>query len=473
MTMDGAASPLPMVRIVVLTFDGGDLTMACLRSLCDLDWPSDRYEIVLVDNGSLDDVAERVRAEMPDVTVLEPLANLGFAGGCNLGIAHGTRLGELRSAYDHVALVNNDAIVASDWLRRLVDRIGTASNIGGVASKMLFADRFHEVHLAVLEPLAGRRRDMLGVCVSAIRVDGDESVAPFQFDEGFHGPVAPDRARDEEMARWTRDRATIRVPATGASPGTLWLRLNAKRTLTLRVSSGSESCDVVVGAEGETVYTTVEIPISPDVVDVINNVGSELYELGFAGDRGFMERDDGQFDQPCEVFAWCGGAVLLRAAHLDAVGVFDERLFLYYEDTDLAWRGRLAGWRHVYEPGAVVRHHHAQSSGVGSPVFRFHTERNRLLVTARNAPLRDFILALAGETRHCVRVNLALLVKRPLTLKMPSTGEPRHRRAVLAGVLRGVPGALADRRRDRQSALRAGTAVGRSTVVGHWRTRKW
>ena len=55
MTMDGAASPLPMVRIVVLTFDGGDLTMACLRSLCDLDWLRDRFEIVLVANGWLDE----------------------------------------------------------------------------------------------------------------------------------------------------------------------------------------------------------------------------------------------------------------------------------------------------------------------------------------------------------------------------------------------------------------------------------
>ena len=48
---------------------------------------------------------------------------------------------------------------------------------------------------------------------------------------------------------------------------------------------------------------------------------------------------------------------------------------------------------------------------MGSDVFRFHTERNRLLVAARNAPLRLVALTLLAETRHCVRVNLALLVK--------------------------------------------------------------
>ena len=42
------------------------------------------------------------------------------------------------------------------------------------------------------------------------------------------------------------------------------------------------------------------------------------------------------------MFAWCGGAVLLRPTYLDEVGLFDERLFLYYEDTDLSWRGQLA-----------------------------------------------------------------------------------------------------------------------------------
>ena len=43
------------------------------------------------------------------------------------------------------------------------------------------------------------------------------------------------------------------------------------------------------------------------------------------------------------MFAWCGGAVLLRREYLDDVGIFDERLFLYYEDTDLSWRGTAQG----------------------------------------------------------------------------------------------------------------------------------
>lgn len=455
----------PLVRVVVLTFDGGDMTLACLQSLHDLDWPRERLEIVLVDNGSLDDVADRTRAQFPDVIVLEPLENLGFAGGCNLGIRHDVT-SAMADRYDYVALLNNDATVGPHWLKELVSAAESSADIGGVASKMLFADRYAPVRLSIAEELGERRRDELGLCVTALRVDGQRCDDIVQFDEGFHGAVDPDRAHDEEIARWSRRTATLRFVFPEGESAVVALRLNAKQQLTVHLETDIETADIVVGAEGETSYETVEIRLGEFREDVINNVGSELYELGFAGDRGFMEPDEDQYGESTEVFAWCGGAALLRAKHLDEVGLFDTRLFLYYEDTDLSWRGRKAGWRHIYCPTAIVRHHHAQSSGVGSSVFRYHTERNRLLVAARNAPLRVVALALAGEIRHCVRVNLALLVKRPLTLRMPSKPEPAHRRRVLGAILKRLPGALASRRSDT-------TVVTRSRIHETWERRKW
>ena len=96
----------------------------------------------------------------------------------------------------------------------------------------------------------------------------------------------------------------------------------------------------------------------------------------------------GQYDEPAEVFAWCGGSVLFRPAYLADVGLFDERFFLYYEDTDLSWRGRLRGWRYRTAPASVARHVHAATSSEGSPVFAYHVERNRLLMLVKNAPAR-------------------------------------------------------------------------------------
>src|SRR6266404_3266196 len=56
------------------------------------------------------------------------------------------------------------------------------------------------------------------------------------------------------------------------------------------------------------------------------------------GDRGFRQPDRGQYDEPADVFGACGASVLLRRELLEDVGLFDERLFMYGEDLDLAWR---------------------------------------------------------------------------------------------------------------------------------------
>ena len=445
---------VPFVRIVVLSFDGGQMTLDCIESLVKTDWPRDRYEIVMVDNGSLDDVTERVRAQYLDVRILEPLRNLGFAGGCNLGIqAVACSQGKPLRDYGHVALVNNDATVESGWLRALVEAIEMGQDVGAASAKMLFADRFTGIDLEVSETsIAGGGDDRLvGVCVSGIRIDGERCDQRLQFDEGFHGPVGFDPTRGEEFARWSKNRGALRISETRTDESVqqvVSFRLSAETERTVTLRSDIDEVTVTVGggyADKKPIFTWVDVRVGSDVFDVINNVGSNLYQRGFGGDRGFLERDRGQFEQAVEVFAWCGGAVLLKKAYLDAVGVFDERLFLYYEDTDLSWRGRLQGWRYLYAPGALVRHRHAQSSGVGSDTFRFYTERNRLLVLLKNAPLWLAVRSGLGEVRRTFVINVRHLILRPLTLRMPARPEAAMRRRVLKSYISLVPAMLRDR----------------------------
>jgi GT2 family glycosyltransferase len=123
-----------------------------------------------------------------------------------------------------------------------------------------------------------------------------------------------------------------------------------------------------------------------DRPDTIQNAGSLLLSDGSGADRGFEERDRGQYERREEVFAACGGAMLVKRRVLDDVGDLDETFFAYYEDTDLSWRMRLRGWRIVYEPAAVVEHVHAGTSEEWSPFFTFHAFRNRLFMILKNAP---------------------------------------------------------------------------------------
>ncbi len=70
-----------------------------------------------------------------------------------------------------------------------------------------------------------------------------------------------------------------------------------------------------------------------------------------------------------------GAAMWLRRSALDDVGGWDERYFMYLEDTDLCWRLRRAGWDVAYEPAAVV--HHEQGVSTAQHPYRMLVEHHR------------------------------------------------------------------------------------------------
>jgi hypothetical protein len=248
------------------------------------------------------------------------------------------------------------------------------------------------------------------VRLSGLEVDGRAAWSSAQFDEGFWGPEAP--RVDEPGSRWSKARAEVRLTAAagGDRPKRIAARLSADSPRTVTLATGGETRHVSVSTEPA--WVELDLPDEPH--DVVNNVGSNLYDGGFGGDRGYLERDEGQYDEPAEVFAWCGGSVLLRPAYLQQVGLFDERFFLYYEDTDLSWRGRILGWRYCYVPASVVRHRHAATSGEGSDLFRYFVERNRLLMLVKDAPTRMAIRAALIEARSMARAVVVEYV-RPMT----------------------------------------------------------
>jgi GT2 family glycosyltransferase len=192
-----ARDPVPKVRVVVLNYNGGDLTRQCLASLAATRWPADALEVVLVDNASTDDSVAPALAEHPATRLIARTDNGGFP-------ANNDALRDLEGV-DYVALVNNDAFVEPDWLAPLVATLEADPALGAACPKILFVER---------------------------AVDGRP---------------------------------------------------------------------------------------------LVNNVGNDVLPNGYGVDRGFGEPDDGRFDEPVDVFAWCGAGVLLRSDYLRDVGLFDER----------------------------------------------------------------------------------------------------------------------------------------------------
>jgi GT2 family glycosyltransferase len=113
---------------VVLNWNGGEDTLRALASL-------EGVETICVDNGSTDGSADEVGERFPDVELIRAGANLGFAGGNNVGI-----LRALERGADWVLLVNNDA-VAEPGLSEALARAAVARPDAGIlACKILFED---------------------------------------------------------------------------------------------------------------------------------------------------------------------------------------------------------------------------------------------------------------------------------------------------------------------------------------------
>ena len=435
----------PRVRLVVLNYNGGQLVERCVEHLERVDWPADRLEIVVVDNASTD--GSDLPLEAHDrVRLIRSERNLGFPAN-NLGLRD-------RDGVDFVGLINNDAFVEPDFLTPLVELLESSPTIGAACPKILLAHRFTPMTLVSGTRRIGSDTRTLGVQVSGVEVEGQERWRHAHWAKGFYG--SEQGPKEVGPFQWSDGDARLGLPVLGDEVRAR-VRLSAPTPTDVVLDAGAGEARATIGP----VPSWVDIAIGPERIDVINNVGSRLVRGGHAGDRGFLEQDLGQYDVAQDVFAWCGAGVLFRGEYLDDVGLFDERFFMYYEDTDLAWRGRLRGWRYRYEPTSLIRHVHAATSVEGSPMFNHFVRRNRLAMLTKSAPASMVATAVAQDLKEVAMYGWRDIVRRALRLRRPTPRFVLRRLRALGAYLAMLPGLLIDRRR-----IRGGRTVPDEALVG-------
>jgi hypothetical protein len=199
-----------VIRAIVVNWNGGTRTIAALESLLANPASGHDLEVVLVDNGSTDGIAERVEHELPDVRVMRNATNLGFAGGVN------TALADL-AGVEAVALLNNDAVVTPGWLDPLVASLEAATDVGAACPKILLADQYLDIEITMRHETRSRAHDLRIVVGGGHRVDGTSSGSRLSI----HAPLtaAPAAAVStiaaRAVGRWRKARtvATASVPS--------------------------------------------------------------------------------------------------------------------------------------------------------------------------------------------------------------------------------------------------------------------
>lgn len=117
----------------MLNWNGRDITAACLESVRKISYQP--YEVIVVDNGSSDGSRDHLQEKFPWITLLRSETNLGFTGGNNLGMKEAAS----RNC-DYYLLLNNDTIVAPDFLDELINEVEQHDDVGMANPKIYFFD---------------------------------------------------------------------------------------------------------------------------------------------------------------------------------------------------------------------------------------------------------------------------------------------------------------------------------------------
>jgi GT2 family glycosyltransferase len=180
------------VTLIIPNWNGRRWLSACLVAIAGQTLAP--AEVIVVDNGSDDGSLEYMKAEHPEVGVIQLGRNTGFAHAANCGIA--------AAASPFVALINADVVLARDWVERSVHALSSGDRTAAVATKMLQLQNPDEVYDAgdilrrdgACEQRGRFGRDdgrydeageIFGACAGAALYRRDAVLAVGGFDERF------------------------------------------------------------------------------------------------------------------------------------------------------------------------------------------------------------------------------------------------------------------------------------------------
>lgn len=383
----------PFCSLIVLNYNGAEIISDNLNALLNLNYPKDRYEILVVDNKSEDNSREIVNkfSKENNIKAFFLDSNLGFSRGNNFGIK--------KSKGEFVALINNDCIVEKNWLKEILSPALRDKKVFAVNSKVLLYPKFLNIKFQINSKLAPV---YTWLSKSDLYSNPNSGLAYLPLWRKSVGTQKAYNCFEVEAPFEPYKDKIIEVTILFNSRG---FKFSKETNLQDFISFEDKTVEVSeVKLSGDDLEYQIRVKLDnigivKKSLDKVQNAGIMLFQNGYGRDIGavvragqqFHEYDLKQYEKEKEVYAACAAAVLYRKEALRKIGLLDESFFMYYEDVEICERARFAGFKAVYNPKAVVRHYHALSSKEWSPFFIYHVEKGRLLHVFYNFPFKIFL----------------------------------------------------------------------------------
>ena len=118
------------LSIIIPHHNGEELLFNCLESILNQISIKD-FEIIVVDNGSIDNSADKAKEKFPSINLLKSETNLGYSGGCNFGAKN--------AKGEYTIFLNNDTLHAKNWIEELIGFLDKNPQAGAAQPKILNA----------------------------------------------------------------------------------------------------------------------------------------------------------------------------------------------------------------------------------------------------------------------------------------------------------------------------------------------
>ena len=122
-----------------------------------------------------------------------------------------------------------------------------------------------------------------------------------------------------------------------------------------------------------------------------NSAGNMIHVAGFGICRGLGEPDRGQYEMEENVAFASGACVLARCDALREIGMCDELFFMYMDDLDWGWRGKMLGWESTYVPSSVIYHKWGEPLSRNEEKF-YYLESGRIIALTKNLRSRSILV---------------------------------------------------------------------------------